>query len=136
MTPMENDEVKDNSLMGQWMKENPPFDNDKESFKDFLRREMRLLNKNWKADDEISEDRSTYNLMGKLQDLGNDKEFEFLQLLLDETDVNDWSSTSLVTIMCVCHWYGDHLNRHDFIERSKKSFKEKNGYDEKYAENL
>lgn len=74
---MSNNEFKE-QLLNEWMKENPPFDNDKETFEDFLVRQVKVI-------DKKNEIESLHSLL-KIEILANEKlrrEHKSLQLQIE-----------------------------------------------------
>lgn len=86
---------------------------------------------------QISNSIGIFNLMKYLQDLGESKNFEELQKILDECDMNEWGDgTGLVTILIVTRWYGKHLNRKSFYEKVYRYFIDVVGHSEEKTFNM
>lgn len=62
-------------------------------------------------------------VMKYLQDLGNAKEFEAFQNILDNADPKDFKD-AVFTIALAGWWYGNNLNRDKYIEKAIKHYDE------------
>lgn len=65
-------------------------------------------------------------VMGYLQDLGNDKEFEIFQRILNDANPKEFNDAS-VTIALVAWWYGKHLDRGSYIKKAVEYYDELKG---------
>ncbi len=68
-------------------------------------------------DNEKTEQSKMLMVMSTLQDYGNEKKFELFQYILDNINPEDIGELS-VTIACVAWWYGEKLNRENYIEKA------------------
>lgn len=75
---MNTDNLKE-QLLDEWMIENPPFDNDKETFEDFLVRQIKVLNKQKEIDALLSHLKIEINANEKLR-----REYKNLQLQMEK----------------------------------------------------